>query len=308
MIDIKRLRHLHAVATHRTVQAAAESLNLTQSALTKSIARFEEDLGAPLFDRNGHRLALTELGQRLVKRGENLRRQVQELEEEVSLWNGLGTGEVSVGVDPDAEFGVLPGVLKDFVPAHPKILVSLRSGHTETLLPALLNGELHFLVADAEVASGHEDLDIQPLAAAQIVAAVRPGHPLASDAQPTPDEVGQCPLIGASTAPRFEQWRTQNAASQGAEPFTPSLHSDNYEILARLAEETNAIFFGPRDVLKMYERAGRLMVMTWPLEGPDTQSSLIRSKGRHLSPAAKRLIDLVLRESTSATPTMATEV
>ncbi len=69
MIDVKRLKHLHAVASHRTVQAAADSLNITQSALTKSIARFEADLGAPLFDRKGHRLSLTELGTHLVKRG-----------------------------------------------------------------------------------------------------------------------------------------------------------------------------------------------------------------------------------------------
>jgi hypothetical protein len=51
MVDVQYMRHFLAVASHPTVQAAAESLHLTQSALTKSIARFESELGAARFDR-----------------------------------------------------------------------------------------------------------------------------------------------------------------------------------------------------------------------------------------------------------------
>jgi len=54
----------------------------------------------------------------------------------------------------------------------------------------------------------------------------------------------------------------------------PSLVCDNYEVLVRLAERCDAIVFGPRGLLASYERAGRLKVMSWPLEGPDAQPSL----------------------------------
>ncbi|MDJ0853006.1 MAG: LysR family transcriptional regulator, partial [Myxococcota bacterium] len=116
MIDLRHVRHLLAVASHPTLQSAADSLHLTQPALTKSIARFEEELGSKLFDRRGRRLVLTELGERLVARGDDLLRHVRELEEEVALWKGIGTGEVAIGVDPEAELGLLPGVLEAFVP------------------------------------------------------------------------------------------------------------------------------------------------------------------------------------------------
>jgi DNA-binding transcriptional LysR family regulator len=284
MIDVKRLRHLLAVATHPTVQAAADSLHITQSALTKSIARFEDELEAPLFDRKGHRLSLTELGKHLIRRGEELLRQVHTLEEEISLWKGLGTGEVNIGVDPVAEFGLLPEVLETFVPAHPGILIALRSGHTERLLPALLSGELHFVVADSEIALGREELEIRELVASPLAAAIRPGHPL-----------------GATTAPRFDRWMEQQPLREGAEPLSRSLISDNYELLARLAEKSDAIVFGPHNLLKSYERQGRLQVVLWPLEGPNTQSSLIRMKERHLPPAAERLIELVV-DATSIEP------
>jgi len=293
-MDIKHLKHLLAVATYPTVQAAADSLFITQSALTKSIARFEDDLGAPLFDRKGHRLSLTELGQHLVKRAQELMRQVHTIEEEVLLWKGLGAGEIKVGIDPMAEFGLLPDVLEAFVPAHPGILIALRSGHTETLLPALLSGDLHFMVADAELALRHQQLDVLELVASPLAAAIRPDHPLANTKNPTPAEVSCYPRIGASIAPRFEHWENERVKREGGEPLSRSLTSDNYGLLARLAEKSDSIVFGPHNLLKSYENEGRLNIVPWPLEGPNTQLSLIRMKERHLPPAAERLIELVV--------------
>lgn len=272
------------------MQAAADALHLTQPALTKSIARFEEELDAKLFDRRGRRLVLTELGERLVRRGEDLLRHVGELEEEVALWKGIGTGEVAIGVDPEAELSLLPAVLETFVPAHPGVHVTVRSGNSDTLLPALLRGELHFMVADAELALERDDLEVLRLAADPLAAALRPGHPLSRKRKPSMAELGSHPIAGASTAPRFERWSVESARLEGAQPLAPALISDNYEVLVRLAERSDTIVFGPQSLLAAYERAGRLEVMSWPLEGPESGPSLIRSKGRQLSPAAERLM------------------
>jgi DNA-binding transcriptional LysR family regulator len=292
MIDLRHIRHLLAIASHSTVQAAADAIHLTQPALTKSIVRFEEELGAKLFDRRGHRLALTEFGERMVERGEDLVRHVRELEEEVALWKGVGTGEVAIGVDPEAELSLLPAVLEKFVPAHPGVRLTVRSGHTDTLLSELLRGELHFLVADDEFALEREDLEIRGLAGSPIAVALRPGHPLARKRKPNPTDLEAFPVAGASTAPRFERWSVERVRREGAKPLPPTLVCDNYEVLVRLAERSDTMVFGPRDLLLSYERASRLKVMSWPLEGPETNPSLIRSKGRHLSPAAERLIGL----------------
>jgi DNA-binding transcriptional LysR family regulator len=182
-------------------------------------------------------------------------------------------------------------VLEEFVPAHPGVRVSVQSGQTAALLPALLRRELHFLVADAEVAQGHDELEIQPLGTDPLVAALRPDHPLARKRRTPEAEASRCPFIGASTAPRFERWTTDQTREHG-EKLAPSLTCDNYEVLARLAERSEAIVIGPRTLLAGYERAGRLKIMPWPTKGPDTELSLIRSKGRNLSPAAEKLMAL----------------
>ncbi len=292
MIELRYVRHLIAAASHPTVQDAADAIHITQPALTKSIARFEEELGAALFDRRGRRLTLTELGERLVTRGEDLLRHVHELEEEVALWKNIGMGEVSIGVDPEAEISLLPAVLEAFVPAHPRVQIRVRSGHTDTLLPLLLSGELHFLVADAELTLEREDLETHRLAADPMAAALRPGHPLERKQAPNATSIQAYPIAGAFTAPRFRDWSAMRSRQDGVDPVLPSLVGDNYEVLVRLVERSDTIIFGPRTVLSSYARLGRLKVMGWAVDGPQTSPSLIRSKERHFSPATKLLMSL----------------
>ena len=295
MVDLRQIRHLLAVASHRTVQEAADAIHLTQPALTKSIARLEEVLDAKLFDRSGSRLTLTELGERMVRRGEDLVRRMQALEEEVDLWKGLHIGEVAIGVDAVTELGLLPHVLEKFVPVHPGVQVTVQSGHTNTLLPSLLKGDLHFLVADAEIVAEDDDIEGHLLAPDPIAAALRPTHPLINKKRPTRADLDAYPRLGAFTAPRFERWRIESTKRDGYGPITPSVICDNYEVLVRLAESSNAIFFGPQTLLRTYEKQKRIKIVPWPLEGPQTQPGIIRLKHRVLSPAADHLIDLFKR-------------
>ena len=292
MIDLRHIRHFLAAATHSTVQEAADVLCITQPALTKSVARFEEELGEKLFDRAGRSLVLTELGQILVHRGEVLLRHVDEFQEEVVLWKAIGTGEVAIGVDGEVELSLLPPVLEAFVPIHPKVQVTVRSGHTDTLLPALLAGDLHFLVTDSELALEHPDLEVRPLAGDPIAAGLRSEHPLTQKRKVSPAEFMSYPVAGTFMAPRYARAMSERRLHKGTELLSASLISDNYEVLVRLVESSDTIVIGPRSVLLTYETAGRLTVMDWDLEGPRTSPSLIYSKGRNFSPAAKRLMFL----------------
>ena len=292
MMDSRPLRHLLAVATYPTVQAAADALHLTQPALTKSIARFEDAIGEKLFDRRGRTLELTELGRRLVNRADLLVRQLSEVEEEIRLWKGIGTGEVDIGADPGAELSLLPAVLSRFAANFAGVEVRVRSGHVQTLLPRLRAGEVHFVIADPELAMNDNQLSVTSLATSELVAAVRTDHPLTNAAQLTLEEVLSCPFVGGSSAPRFERWRTERGEDVRGMAFKPWVHCDNFEVLVRLAERTDAIVFIPENVVLGYQAAGRLTTLPLPVNSPPVEISLIRSRGRPLSPAAEKLAEL----------------
>ena len=223
---------------------------------------------------------------------------VHELEEEVDLWQGIGIGEVAIGVDAEVELSLLPPVLEAFLPAHPKVQVTVRSGHTETLLPGLLAGDLHFLVTDSELAFEYEDLEIRTLGADPVAAAMLPGHPLLKKREITPEEFLAYPVAGAFTAPRYAQAMQERHRLDGLKPLVASLISDNYEVLVRLAESSDTLVLGPRSLLSTYETAGRLLVMGWPVDAPPTSPSLIYSRGRNFSPAVQRLMSLFDSSST----------
>ncbi|MBK6810521.1 MAG: LysR family transcriptional regulator [Sandaracinaceae bacterium] len=170
---------------HGTLQAAATHLHVSQSALTKSIQRLEETLGAPLFDRSGRRLVLNPLGQRMLRRAEALLRSADDLQREADLHMHAEIGEVVLGVGPVVALGRLPDVLTRYCAAHPTVRVVVRAGSTQSLVPRLMEGELHFVVADHELPSGNPALHARSLGPDPIGVAVRPGHPLRRRRKPS---------------------------------------------------------------------------------------------------------------------------
>ena len=71
-LDLELLRTLAAVVTHRSFAAAAVHLDRTQSAVTQQMQRLEEQIGHPLFAKQGRQKRLTEHGQRLLNYAHHL--------------------------------------------------------------------------------------------------------------------------------------------------------------------------------------------------------------------------------------------
>ena len=88
-IDLRRCRHVLALDLHRNFARAAESLGLTQPALTRSLQALEKSIGARLFDRDRARVEPTPVGQRLIERARLLVNQAHAFGNGGSFDNGL---------------------------------------------------------------------------------------------------------------------------------------------------------------------------------------------------------------------------
>ena len=92
MLETRQLRHLVAVDDHRHFGRAGRSLGISQSALSKSIRRLEEVVGARLLDRSRKHVAPTPIGEFVIQRARRLLGDVAELQREVDLLLGGDAG------------------------------------------------------------------------------------------------------------------------------------------------------------------------------------------------------------------------
>src|SRR3954470_12846853 len=102
MLDVKRLRILREVAEHGSFSAAADSLHLTQSAVSQQIAALESEAGTVLIDRNRGAIRLTHPGEALVSHADAVIARLDEAERELADIAGVRGGRLGMVSFPTA--------------------------------------------------------------------------------------------------------------------------------------------------------------------------------------------------------------
>lgn len=144
-MTLKQLEAFYWAATCSSFALAAERVHLSVSSLSKRIAELEASLGQVLFDRGGHRAALTEAGLRLLPLAGALLQQADRLQQEMGHKPGL-RGPCRLGVGELTALTWLPRLVKAIASAHPALEVSVHVDVGATLAERLNKGELDIAV------------------------------------------------------------------------------------------------------------------------------------------------------------------
>jgi DNA-binding transcriptional LysR family regulator len=178
------LRHLEvfvAVAEELSFTRASNRLHLVQSGVSSAVKALERDLGADLFDRDRHRVLLTDAGHVLLPEARATLAAAQAARDAVSEARGGLRGTVTVGTMLSTGPFDLPGLLGRFHRTHPRVTVRLRlaaSGSTGLAREVLDGGlDLALLSFPGPVPAG---LSLRPVTEEPLVIVGRPGHPLAA--------------------------------------------------------------------------------------------------------------------------------
>ena len=152
MIDLKLLQHASTLARHRNYARAAEALDMSQPALSRSIAGLEKALGVRLFDRTRQGVAPTAFGERLLTRGGELLTNAAELERELKLMQGLDIGVLRVGAGPyPADMCVGPALAR-LTSRHPRLRVEVNTADWRTISREILSAQLDLAVIELSIA------------------------------------------------------------------------------------------------------------------------------------------------------------
>lgn len=146
---IRELEHFVVIAQVGTFTEAARRIHLSQPALTASIQRLEEAVGAPLLVRGRHGAELTAAGATFLPKAQAALAAFRDGQRAVLELQGLSAGQVRLGGGATACTYLLPSLLARFRKARPSIALALREAYTEELEAAIEDGSLDLAVITA---------------------------------------------------------------------------------------------------------------------------------------------------------------
>jgi DNA-binding transcriptional LysR family regulator len=186
----KLISHFLAVADNLSISQAAEVLNLTQPALSKSIKQLEDRLGVPLFERWPTGVKLTPYGEVLARRARLIDRELSYAITELQTLKGGASGVLRIGAGLIWSQRYLPPIIARFQKLHAGVSVELRSGVIDTMVPALIAGDLDMVCTSLDFPDSNDYVK-EPLTEIRHGIYAAAAHPLAGLKRVTPEQLGQ---------------------------------------------------------------------------------------------------------------------
>lgn len=194
MIDIETLKAFEAVAETGSFSEAARRLYLTQPAVSKRIARLENELGRTLFDRVANNTILTESGRNLQKHSRIILSSINNLKVELDNMDNEIRGILNMGTSHHIGLHRLPPILSSFITRYPDVELNLRFLASETAAGLVQDGtlELALITLPSEIPG---PLQAWPIWTDQLVFAAAPNHPLAESGRVSLADLSRYPAV-----------------------------------------------------------------------------------------------------------------
>ncbi|GHG69828.1 LysR family transcriptional regulator [Streptomyces griseocarneus] len=238
MLDLSRLRALHAVSVHGSVSAAAVALGYTPSAVSQSITKLERETRTTLLERRGRGVVLTDAAVRLAETTRELLVMVERAETDLEERRGLPTGRLAIGAFASAARGLMPGVLAALGREHPSLDARLAEVDPHESVGLVAQGVLDLAVTF--------EWDIEPLPAPDGLERARIGNDLCDVLVPEGHPLdGRGPLRETDLAHQrwvcqppgtvCHDWLVRTLRAAGSEPDLAYQVAENHTQVALVA-------------------------------------------------------------------------
>jgi DNA-binding transcriptional LysR family regulator len=175
-VNLHHLRLFVAVVDRGGFTRAAESMRLSQPAISKSLKELESELGLTLIDRKGRSTALTHAGRILYDRGRELFGVEKNAERELRELRGVKRGALRIAASTTIATYMLPPVVARFHRRHPRVKIQTFSANTRSVLRMLLESRVDVALVEGPVS--HAGVDVRPWRQDELVVIAPPDHPL----------------------------------------------------------------------------------------------------------------------------------
>jgi LysR family transcriptional regulator for metE and metH len=176
-IAIHHFRLIDTISKDGTLTKAANTLHLTQSALSHQLKELERELDVEIFNRRGKRLHLSEQGYRFLRSSEKILAEIKSLEEDINNYKNGKTGNLSISMQCYTAYHWLPGIIKYYKKQWPDINIQILSDATRRPLEFLMNGDLDIGIIRTQMVNTR--IRYEPIFEDTLTAVMCKDHPLA---------------------------------------------------------------------------------------------------------------------------------
>jgi len=173
----RRLQVFHTVARLLSFTKAADTLHMTQPAVTFQVRQLEEQFNTRLFDRTHNRISLTDAGSRVYEFSGRIFELYSEMENAVKDMTGDISGILMIGASTTIAEYMLPALLGDFKKKYPDVNVQLKVSNSDGIVHMVENNVIDLGVVESPVMN--KNLVVEMCRMDELVAVVSPSHHLA---------------------------------------------------------------------------------------------------------------------------------
>ena len=297
-MELRNINTFLHIAELRSFSRTARQLGYSQSAVSSQIAQLEAELGAPLFDRVGKTVRLTDAGQTFLGYARTLLVTAQQAQAALQPTRQI-SGSLRIALADSVCSTFLPGLLQRYHARCPQVQL--------VLCTATADGMLQMLSAN-QIDLGYT-LD-QPLLQPSLVRAADvpepvcflapPGHPLAGQETVSLEELPRQEFLLTERGMSYRDALDQCLATHGL-TIHPYLELGSAALLCQMVEQGMGLSFLPESSARTALAAGRCARLNVPDCTVEMHRQLFYHRDKWLTPQMKVFIELV-RQSAPAAP------
>ena len=287
---LKPLRAFCQTVRLGSVSRAADALFVSQPAITLQLQALERDLGMPLLERNGRRLAPTREGELLYAMALPLVEQLDGLESAFrDRVRGLDAGELKIAANSSTILYLLPQIVESFRARHPDVHLSLHNVVTSEGTDLLREDAVELVVGT--LLDVPADLSYEPAYRSEQRLVAPPGHPLLKKPRLELQDLAAYPLI--LPPKRQITWRLVDLVlQQNRVPYTVALEVSGWDVIKQYVAMGMGVSIVPSICLGEND-GDRLASRSLAAFFPSRSYGVVVRKGRVLSPQARAFIALI---------------
>lgn len=290
-MNLRDLQYLVAVANHRHFGKAADACFVSQPTLSTQIKKLEDELGVTLIERNNKQVMLTEIGEAIVAKAEEMLQTGNDIKNLAEHYRDPESGSLSLGVIPTLAPYLLPHIMPAIKKRFPKLKTWLYEEQTAVLLRKLLGGHLDAAVLALPVEE--TTLKSLPLFTEPFFAAVPSQHTLAGKSSLTLQEVAKADILLLEDGHCLRDQTLDLCRKVGATEVE-GFRGTSLETLRHMVASGTGITFMPALAANTNKQAGnKIKILPFKPPQPSRQIGLVYRSSSHKESIFKDLAAVI---------------